>query len=137
MPERPFKVEIVTPERVMITRDDVVSLVVPGAEGSLGILAGHAPILAELSVGVIWMRSADGAVTRLAASGGFMEVKRNVARILADTAELAEEIDIARAQEAVRRAEERLHEQKTDIDMARAQAALNRAMNRLRVARGE
>ena len=136
MPEKTFKVEIVTPEGVVLSQD-AVSVAVPAVEGLLGVLADHAPLMAELTVGEIWIRDADGEVTRLAASGGFMEVRENTVRILADTAERAEEIDIARAEEARRRAEERLRSRAAGIDHARAEAALKRALVRLRVAKGE
>lgn len=136
MPERTFKVEIVTPERIVLTQE-VVSLVVPSIEGSLGIMANHAPLMAELTLGEATMRDADGHITRLAISGGFMEVRENSVRILADTAERAEEIDIARAEEARRRAEERLRDRVEGANRARAEASLQRALLRLRIARGE
>jgi len=136
MPEKTFKFEILTPERVVLTQD-AVSLVAPGVEGSLGILANHAPLMTELTIGEIWLRDADGRVMRLATSGGFMEVRGNTARILADTAERAEEIDVARAEEARKRAEERLRSRAAEVDHARAEAALKRAIARLRVVRGE
>lgn len=135
MAEKTFKLEIVTPERVVLEQD-AASVVVPGSEGSLGILANHAPLMAELTVGEVQIRDADGLQTRLAISGGFMEVASNTVRILADTAEKPEEIDIHRAEEAVARAKERLASADTGIDLARAEIALKRAINRLRVARG-
>ena len=135
MAEKTFKLEIVTPERIVLS-EDVVSLTVPGAEGSLGILANHAPLVAELMIGEIVIRDEDGHITRLATGGGFMEVKENVVRILADTAERPEEIDIARAEESKRRAEERLRSSTEDVNRARAEAALKRAIIRIRVARG-
>jgi len=137
MPEKTFKVEIVTPEGVVLSQDDAVSIVVPGVEGSLGVLADHAPLMVELAIGEIWIRDSDGKVTRLATSGGFVEVRRNMVSILADTAERAEEIDIARAEEAKRRAEECLRSHAAGIDHTRAEASLERALVRIRVARGE
>jgi F-type H+-transporting ATPase subunit epsilon len=131
-----FKLEIVTPERMVLSRD-ATSLVVPGVDGYLGILADHAPLMAELTIGEIRIIDPDGHEHHIATSGGFMQVADNVVRILADTAEREEEIDIARAREALRRAEERLREQHADIDNARAAGAVQRAMNRLRVARGQ
>lgn len=116
---------------------EIVSLVVPGLEGSLGILANHAPFMAELTIGEVWMQDAGGSEMRLAISGGFMEVSANAVRILADTAEKAEEIDIARAEEARKRAEERLRAREMGIDHVRAEVALKRALARLHVARGE
>lgn len=133
MPEKTFRLEIVTPERVVL-RQDVVSLVAPSVEGFLGVLANHAPLMAELRIGPITVRDADGQETLLATSGGFMEVKANTVRILADTAEKAAEIDVTRAEEARRRAEECLRAE--GVDYTRAEAALKRALVRLRVARG-
>lgn len=131
-----FKLEIVTPERCVIEMD-ASSVIVPGSEGYLGILADHAPLIAELTLGKVAVKDEGGSETALAIGGGFMEVRNNVVRILADSAELAVEIDVTRAQEAVKRAEERLQETAAHVDRARADAALERAINRLRVARGE
>ncbi len=134
MAEKTFKLEIVTPERIVLEQD-AVSVVVPGSEGSLGILANHAPMMAELTVGEVQIRDANGLETRLATSGGFMEVASNIVRILADTAEKPEEIDVHRAEEAATRARERLSAHDRGIDILRAEVALKRAINRLRVAR--
>ena len=134
MAEKTFKLEIVTPERVVFS-EEVASLVVPGVEGSLGILANHAPLVAELAVGKITIRDADGHESCMATSGGFMEVQNNVVRILADSAELVCDIDLVRAEEARKRAEERLHAHTANLDHARAEIALKRAINRIRIAR--
>ena len=131
-----FKLEIVTPERCVLEMD-ASSVIVPGVEGYLGILAGHAPLITELTYGKVTVKDDGGNETNLAVSGGFMEVRGDVVRILADSAELAEEIDVSRAQEAVKRAEARLQEAAAHVDRARAEAALERAINRLRIARGE
>jgi F-type H+-transporting ATPase subunit epsilon len=136
MAEKKFTLEIVTPERIVL-KEKVVSVVVPGSEGELGIMADHAPLMAELAIGVISIRYPDGQTDRGATSGGFMEVRENTVRILADAAERAEEIDKARAEEAKRRAEERIRSRQEDVDLARAEAALKRAIARLRVAGGE
>ncbi|HEX2999936.1 MAG TPA: ATP synthase F1 subunit epsilon [Armatimonadota bacterium] len=77
--------DIVTPEQVVFS-EDIVSLVVPGVEGSLGVLAGHAPLMTELRAGDVWMRRADGTAQTLWIGGGFMEVARDHAVILADSA---------------------------------------------------
>lgn len=131
-----FKLEIVTPERSVLTMD-AISVTVPGVEGYLGILADHAPLISELGLGKVTVKDEYGKETLLAISGGLIEVRGNVVRILADSAELAEEIDITRAQEAVKHAQERLSETAAHVDRVRAEAALERAINRLRVARGE
>jgi len=130
-----FKLEVVSPERVVLSQD-VRSLVAPGSEGYLGILADHAPLMAELRLGEIRITDPDGHEMHIATSGGFMQVADNTVRILADTAEIEEEIDVARAEEAVKRAEARIRERTEGLDHARAEAALKRAVNRLRIARG-
>jgi len=130
---RTFAVEVVTPERVVLSAE-AVSLRAPGIEGYLGVLGGHAPLITELGIGELTVRHPEGRTTRAAVSGGFMEVHPDKTTILADAAELAEEIDIARAEAARRRAEERLRAGGPEVDVARAQAALARAINRLRVA---
>ena len=135
MPDKTFRLEIVTPDRMVIGDDTVTSVVVPGSEGYMGILVHHAPLLAELTVGQIDIKRADGSETAIATSGGFMEVSANKVIVLADTAELAEEIDTTRAEEAVRRAKERLQRSnEAEVDAARAESALSRAANRLHVA---
>lgn len=136
MPEKTFKIEIVTPERIVVSMDNAVSLVVPAAEGSLGVMANHAPLMASLEIGELDIRSSTNELTSIAISGGFMEVRDNLVRVLVSTAELADEIDIPRAEDALRRAQERLRSHSPDIDHARAEAALKRALARLQVARG-
>lgn len=135
MAGRTFRLEIVTPERMVVADDTVTSIVAPGSEGYLGVLAGHAPLLTELTVGEIDITRADNSEMAIATSGGFMEVGGNKVIILADTAELASEIDIDRARESANRAEERLRRSlEAEVDAGRAEAAVSRAMNRLRVA---
>jgi F-type H+-transporting ATPase subunit epsilon len=124
-------VEIVTAERELFNGEaDIVSA--PGSEGRLGILPGHAALLAMLAPGElrIGLQSNNDVMF---VSGGFIEVSNNRVTVLADTAEHADEIDTARAEAARRRAEERLQEVKSDEDRASAQAALQRALYRLRV----
>lgn len=134
MAEKTFKLEIVTPEHIVLSTD-VASVVVPGKEGSLGILANHAPLMAELTIGEIQLRYADGRITRMATSGGFVEVRNNVVRILADTAEKPEDIDLKRAEEAKERAEARIRSRSGDTDLGRSEAALKRALIRIRIAK--
>jgi F-type H+-transporting ATPase subunit epsilon len=131
MTER-LALEIATPERLVLAveADEVV---LPSVEGSMGVLPGHAPLLATLDVGEISYR--DGSARRhFAVCGGFAEVLRDGVRVLADICERAEEIDVERAKRARERAEERLRAQQADLDFARATAALERALNRLQVA---
>ncbi|HHY59447.1 MAG TPA: F0F1 ATP synthase subunit epsilon [Clostridia bacterium] len=127
--------EVVTPERVVL-REEVESFVAPAKEGYLGVLPGHAPLVAELSIGVLTYKT-NGQKRAAAVSGGFMEVAQDKAVLLADTAELAEEIDVDRALRAKQRAEERLAKRDPGLDVARAEAALRRAMARLKAANAE
>jgi len=126
-------VEITTAERVVYS-GDVQLVLAPGAEGQLGILPDHASLMTTLEQGEMVLR-VDGEDTYMAVTGGFLEVTGNQVTILADACERAEEIDESRAQEAQRRAEERLHMRTADIDLERAVAALHRAELRLRLVR--
>ena len=125
-------VEIVTAERELYSGEaNLVSA--PGTEGRLGILPKHAALLTTLSPGALNIKLGD-AEEPIFISGGFLEVSNNSVIVLADTAELAEEIDQARAQEARRRAQEELAQAQSDIERAELLGALERAMTRLRVA---
>ncbi len=135
MPDKTFKLEVITPSRVVFSEDDVTSVVAPGVEGYLGVLANHAPLMTALAIGHIDFKRVDGSADEMAVSGGFMEVFENTVTVLAETAELKEEIDLERAERAVRRAEERIAAHGPDVDIDRASAALQRAINRLNVAR--
>lgn len=128
-----FQLEIVTPERAVV-HDAATEAQIPGKNGYLGILPGHAPLITELAVGEITYRKPAGQTERLAVAWGFAEVLPNKVTILAETAEKAQDIDVARAQEAKRRAEQRLASGDTETDFQRAQVALQRAEARLQVA---
>lgn len=127
-------VEIVTPEKLLYSQGGVTLLSVPGAKGQLGILPSHAALLTTLDPGEIRIVRADGQEEVMAVTGGFLEVRQDKAVVLAETAERADEIDIARADAARRRAEERLMTREAGIDLARAEAAMARSLIRLRVA---
>lgn len=126
-----LKIDIVTAERKVYS-DDVDIIIAPGIEGQLGILPHHAPLMTMLKPGELLVRR-GGVEVSLAVSGGFLEVRPDRVIVLADAAERAEEIDIARAEAAKRRAQEQLAHPEA-IDVARAQAALQRAVARLEVA---
>jgi F-type H+-transporting ATPase subunit epsilon len=134
MAEKTFTLEIVTPDRVVFSDEHVVSIVAPGAEGYLGVMANHAPLMTELVVGIVTLRRANGQELLLAESTGFMEVADNKVTILADSAEKSDEIDIERAKESLQRAQERLSRSEEGVDFTRAEAAVKRALNRLNVA---
>ena len=128
----PMRLEIITAEREVYS-DDVDILVAPGIEGELGILPHHAPLMTALQPGELHLRK-DSEDVYMAVSGGFMEVMANKVTILADAAERSDEIDEARVQEAMKRAEERIQNRESDQDLERAVAALRRSQARLRVA---
>jgi len=124
--------EIVTAERVVYS-DEVDVVVAPGIEGQLAILPNHAPLMTMLQPGELMVRK-DGEEQSIFVSGGFLEVQGNKVTVLADTAERAEEIDAARAEEARLRAEQKIAMPPSEADHARAQAAMLRSLMRLRVA---
>jgi len=126
---------IVTPERQLL-RESVAEAVLPGAAGALGILPGHAPLMTELGIGELTYRSAGSTEnTALAIIQGFAEVLGDRVTVLAETAERATEIDLARAEAAKARAEQRLAAGDPNIDLDRATIALQRALIRIQVAR--
>jgi F-type H+-transporting ATPase subunit epsilon len=127
-----FPLELVTPEQVLLS-ENVKSVRAPGIEGSLGILAGHAPLMTALTIGVIKVEFENGDIEFIATAGGFMEVNPQKVIILADAAERATDIDITRAEAAVARAREHLNSGGA-VDYSEARASLERATNRLLVA---
>jgi len=127
-----IKLEIITAEGVVYT-GDVDIVVAPGVEGELGILPHHASLMTMLQPGELMLRK-DGEEESMFVSGGFLEVRGDRVMVLADVAERAEEIDIARAEAAKRRAEERIAQYPAHVDHARAEAALLRSMMRIKVA---
>jgi F-type H+-transporting ATPase subunit epsilon len=126
--------EIITGERIVYQDTDVDMVVAPGAEGALGILPQHAPLVSTLQPGELRVKKGANEVA-LAVSGGFLEVTGDRVLVLADAAERAEEIDIARAEQARQRAQEQLATRTRDLDLVAAEAALRRSLVRLRVAR--
>ena len=126
-----LKFEIVSAERVVYS-DEVDVVIVPGIEGQLAVLPQHAPLLTMLQPGELLVRKGRSELY-LAITGGFLEVRPDRVIILADAAEREEEIDIRRAEEAKRRAEERLKQHTPEVDVTRAEAALARALTRLQV----
>jgi F-type H+-transporting ATPase subunit epsilon len=128
-----LKVDIVTAERVVFSAEDVDLLVVPGIEGELGVLPLHAPLLTMIQPGVLRVVK-GGEETTMAITGGFIEVRENRVTILADAAERGEDIDMARAEAARRRAEERLASREATVDMVQAEMALKKALVRLKAA---
>jgi F-type H+-transporting ATPase subunit epsilon len=126
---------VVTPERELL-RETVVEVTIPGLEGELGILPGHAPLITELGVGELSYRTATTShPIALSVVRGFAEVLPERVTVLAETAERAAEIDLARAEAALARAEKRLASHETNLDWDRATVALQRALIRIQIAR--
>lgn len=131
----PLSVEIITAEEIVKTEENLDVLIVPGSEGQLAILPRHAPLMTTLDYGELIFRRGTNE-TSFAIGGGFLEVHSDKVTVLADVAENADEIDAERAEEARKRAEERLQNpsaDQTSVDLARAQASLQRALLRLNV----
>jgi F-type H+-transporting ATPase subunit epsilon len=126
---------VVTPERQLL-RETVVEVTIPGLDGELGILPGHAPLITELGIGELHYRTAASSQpVSLAVLRGFAEVLPDRVTVLAETAERAQEIDVARAEAAKARAEQRLASHDANIDWDRATISLQRALIRIQVAR--
>jgi F-type H+-transporting ATPase subunit epsilon len=123
--------QIVTPDR-LIVHEQVDEVQIPGTEGYLGVLPGHTPLLTALAVGELWYRKGQEK-TYLSIAGGFAEVLPDRVTLLATLAERPEEIDVARAEAAKQRAEQRLVAPKGDVDYERARVALQKSIIRLQV----
>jgi F-type H+-transporting ATPase subunit epsilon len=124
-----IKLEVVTPDKLVLS-EDVDYVGVPGTLGQFGVLSNHIPFLSALAVGTLYYK--QGNQTKYVfVNGGFADVASDSLTILAESAEPAEEIDIARAKKAKERAEERLRQEKDRIEAARAEAELKRAIHRI------
>ena len=123
---------VVTPVRQLLS-ESVTEVQLPGADGYLGVLPGHAPLITELGIGELTYRTAGGQTGLLAVIRGFAEVLPDRVSVLAETAERAEEIDINRAKEALKRAQELIAAGGENVDWDRASAALQRALVRIQV----
>ena len=129
-----IRLDIVTPDR-LVARDAVTAVTIPGKNGYLGILPGHAPLLTEIASGAL-VYTRDGKSHTLSVNWGFAEVLPDRVIVLAQTCERADEIDVGRAEKAKTRAEERLKRfNDPQVDMERARKALTRAMARLEAAK--
>ena len=127
-----LNVEIVTGERVVFSERDVDMVVAPGADGTLGILPQHAPLITLLDAGELRIKK-GAAEQSILVFGGFMEVTPEKVIVLADTAERAEEIDVSRAEAARQRAETSVVNRQETADLATATVALRRANLRLKI----
>lgn len=129
-----IKLEIVTPEKHVVD-EDVQIAVAPGVLGEFGVLIGHTPFLTTLKTGTVRFTDVNGTERFVFVSGGFAEALPDKVTVLAESAERRSDIDVARANAAQERAQNRLAREKDeDIDFVRAKAALERAINRIRLA---
>ena len=128
-----IKVSIVTAEQ-RVLEDDVDMVIAPGIEGQLGILPRHAPLITALQPGELRLKKGGNEVS-IMVTGGFLEVRPDQVTVLADAAERAEDINLARAEEAMKSAQERLRTHGEDFDLERTTAAIRRASVRIKVAR--
>ncbi len=127
-----IQLEIVTPERYVVS-DSAQIVMAPGALGEFGVLPGHTPLLTSLEIGKVKYVDSSGKEHFAFVNGGFAEALPDRVTILAESAELAENIDIERAKAAYERAKKRLDNPTPDIDVPRAKAAMLRAMARMRI----
>lgn len=137
MPDKKrIKFEIATPERVVL-KEEILQVTVPTVEGEITILPKHSPLVSVLKPGVLELKKMDGAIEIISVSGGFVEVLLNKIIILADTAERAEEIDLERAEEAKKRAEESLKNLRSidSVEFANLSAMLEKELARTRSAK--
>lgn len=130
----PLSVEIVTAERVVYSQEGVDEIIAPGVDGEFAVLPEHAAFITTLKPGELRIIRGGGEEEAMAITGGFFEVRNDRVVVLADAAERVEEIDIERAEEARRKAEQTLQERTELADLAQTQASLQRALARLRVA---
>ena len=133
MDQPKLTVELITPERSLITETGIDQLVAPSADGQVTILPRHAPLLTILDPGVVLVRR-DGSDEVLAVSGGFLQVQENRVTILADASERSDEVDRERAERARAEAEQQISEAQDFNSMLEARIRLMRALSRLRAA---
>ncbi|MBK7931060.1 MAG: ATP synthase F1 subunit epsilon [Bryobacterales bacterium] len=129
-----FTLEVATPEKLLL-HEHVLEAQIPAARGYIGILPGHSPLLGELGIGRLTYKKADGQTHELVVTGGYLEVGDGHVRVLASRAEAVNEIDLARAEAALRRAGERLLHPDDALDVARALNAQKRAAARVEAAK--
>lgn len=129
-----LQLEIVTPFGKTFT-EEISSCVVPGVKGQFQILKNHAPVISNISVGAIKVKNTEKSEIFIATSGGFCEVRDNSVKIVVESAEISDSIDVDRALKAKERAEDRLKSKAGEFDEVRAKLALARAINRISVSK--
>ena len=131
-----LNVEFITPDRTVFEGEATEVILPVEGGGSIGVLAGHAPLVATLEVGIARVDKADGEQVFMIVGDGFIEVRDNEVKVLAELGERDDEIDLARAEEAERRNRERLKDRVAqEVNFDRAKASLTRAMTRIKILR--
>jgi len=133
MSEKTFRLEIITAGKVVF-QDEATSVTAPGTMGGFQVLYDHAPLISTMEIGEIKVMDKNGNKILFATSGGFVEVNENAVVVLAETAELASQIDTGRAKASGERASLRITSAEVGLDVERAQQSMRRSLNRLRVA---
>ena len=131
-----FEIEIATPER-LLAREQAVRAQIPAAEGYIGVLPDHAPLLSELGIGAMTYTTPGDHRFSLAVRGGFLEINNNVVRVLVDVAEKADEIDVSQAEKDLKQAQDAMINPALGIDIASALIAARHAQARIDAARKE
>jgi F-type H+-transporting ATPase subunit epsilon len=129
-----FEIEIATPER-LLAREQAIRSQIPAKDGYIGVLPDHAPLLSELGIGALTYTTPGNHVFSLAVSGGFLEIKDNVVRVLSDSAEKGHEIDVSKAEQALKQAQDAMINPALGIDIAAALIAAAHAQARIDAAR--
>lgn len=129
---RKLKVSVLTPDRVFYDGETEL-MILTGTEGMFGVMFDRQPSVVPLAIGSIKFKNDDGTYSVAACSSGLFTMRDSEATVLVDSAEWIDEIDLDRALEAKKRAEERLRQDRDDIDFVRAEAALRRAINRMKL----
>lgn len=129
-----FEIEIATPER-LLAREKAVRAQIPAKDGYIGMLPDHAALLSELGIGALTYTTPEDHRFSLAVSGGFLEINNNVVRVLTDRAEKGHEIDVSRAEKALKQAQDAMINPALGIDIASALIAARRAQARIDAAR--
>jgi F-type H+-transporting ATPase subunit epsilon len=131
-----FEIEIATPER-LLAREQAIRAQIPAAEGYIGVLPDHAPLLSELGIGAMTYTTPGDHRFSLAVRGGFLEINNNVVRVLVDIAEKADEIDVSQAEKDLKQAQDAMINPALGIDIASALIAARHAQARIDAARKE
>ena len=131
-----FEIEIATPER-LLAREQAIRAQIPAAEGYIGVLPDHAPLLSELGIGAMTYTTPGDHRFSLAVSGGFLEINNTVVRVLVDIAEKADEIDVSQAEKDLKQAQDAMINPALGIDIASALIAARHAQARIDAARKE